>query len=187
MAYPIDEQINTGSFVPTTNVWDTAEIYELEDISEEFRNLLIRLYQNLNLMSEVLNVKDTGYYLQQQFVNGRLYTNPSDASPLNLLPGYRFTMDTGALAAGVNTIPLPFQIVITTPTSTAWTAYFVQGAATNTTAATQKWVSLPFAGATGNNIEVIVNNVPNPAEIVITNNSGLTFDRSRITLEFVKN
>jgi hypothetical protein len=186
MAYPNDQQINTGAFVPTTNVWDTSEIYELKDIDDDFRNLLVRLYQNLNLMSEVLNVKDTGYYLQQQFVPGKLYFNPADPDPLKLRPGFRFTMDTDALAAGLNTIQLPFQIPITTATSTAWTAFFVNGAATNTTAGSQKWVPLPFAGATGNNIEVIVNTLTNPAQIEITNNSGFTFDRSNITLEFVK-
>jgi len=51
-----------GSFVPTTNVWDPSEIYSVDVTSPRFKELLVRLYQNVNLIAVVLNTKDSGYY-----------------------------------------------------------------------------------------------------------------------------
>jgi hypothetical protein len=81
---------NFGSFVPTTNVWDVSSLYEIDVTSDEFKELLVRLYQNLNLISLNLNIKDTGYYDLQQFVNGQLYfQNPSLSSLTPQSPTYR--------------------------------------------------------------------------------------------------
>jgi len=186
MPYPLDFTTNTGSFVPTTNIWDPSEIYETNVNSDDFKELLVRLYQNLNLMANVLNSKDTGYYFNQEFATSNLYFNPASSDIANRRPGFRVTIDTGALGAGANTITLPFTLNITNlGTVVAWTFFMVSGAATNTTNAgqTQLVVPLPFAGAAGNNIEVILYTTT----VVITNNSGYTFDTSNITLEYVKN
>jgi hypothetical protein len=42
---------NIGSFVPTSYVWDVARLYEIDVNSDEFKELLVRLYQNLNLIA----------------------------------------------------------------------------------------------------------------------------------------
>lgn len=54
--------INPGMLVQTTNVWDISRLYEVEIGSEEFRLLLVRLYQNMNAISVALNNKDAGLY-----------------------------------------------------------------------------------------------------------------------------
>src|ERR1700676_4672214 len=72
--------INTqrGAFVPTTNIWDVTEIYSVNVNSDEFKELLVRLYQKLYKMSILFNLKDTGYYPTQEFVNSQLFfPNPS--------------------------------------------------------------------------------------------------------------
>src|SRR5690606_40889986 len=69
-SYP--PQLNLGAFVPTTNIWDPSELYTL-DIQPEFRELLVRLYQNLNNMSLLLNLKDTGYYTLEEFLNSQAF------------------------------------------------------------------------------------------------------------------
>lgn len=71
---------NTGSFVPTTFVWDVAELRDTDIKSERFKELLVRLYQNLNLMQISLNVKDSAYYDTEEFVNGQLFFASPDAS-----------------------------------------------------------------------------------------------------------
>jgi len=57
---------------------------------------------------------------------------------------------------------------------------FISGAATNT--GTLVGYPLPFASTTGNNIEVTVT----ATQVVINNNSGVTFTHSQVTLEFCK-
>ena len=57
---------------------------------------------------------------------------------------------------------------------------FIYGAATNTT--TLVGYPLPFASATNNNIEVSVT----ATQVLINNNSGVTFTDSQVTLEYCK-
>lgn len=169
----IDLLQNAGSYVPTTNVWDVSEIYELNDIDEDFRELLIRLYQNLNLIAEVLNSKTTGYYLLDQFVTSNVYYNPNSNNIQDLRQGFRKTINTGALAAGIN------NVAHNIPIAANWTLFFINGAAVT---GVTNWYPLPFAGAAGNNIEVTVT----AANIVINNQSGLVFTDSNVILEYVK-
>ena len=53
-----------GSFIPTTQVWDVNEIYSTEVTSPAFKELLVRLYQNINAQSLSLNSKDAGYTIR---------------------------------------------------------------------------------------------------------------------------
>jgi hypothetical protein len=176
MAYIPDQQINTGSYVPTTNVWDVARLYEIEINSPEFKELLVRLYQNVNNIALALNTKTTGYYINQEFVSGKLFNNPSanPNDPLQLRPGFIISIETGALGAGVTAVNHGIAVTNTFE----W--MFIYGAATNTS--TLVGYPLPFAGATGNNIEVTVNST----QILINNNSGVTFTQSQVTLEYCK-
>lgn len=76
MADPIEN--NTGAFVPLTFIWDVGEIYQTDVNSENFKLLLVRLYQNLNSMQMLLNLKDTGSYDTLEFVNGQTYFAAGD-------------------------------------------------------------------------------------------------------------
>ncbi len=176
MAYIPDQQINTGSYVPTTNVWDIARLYEVEVNSPEFKELLVRLYQNVNNIAVALNTKVTGYYINQEFVSGKLFYNPNadPNDPLLLRPGFIKTINTGALGAG----PTAINHNIAVTATFQW--MFIYGAATDT--GTLIGYPLPFAGAAGNNIEVSVT----ATQILINNNSGATFTDSQVTLEYCK-
>lgn len=94
---------NYGSFVSQTQVWDTAEIYETEVTSPAFKELLVRLYQNLNNMSLSLNTRDAGLYDNaNEFVNGQQwFPNPANTSQTLAAPVqrqvYRFVVSFGAL------------------------------------------------------------------------------------------
>ena len=176
MAYIPGQQIDTGSYVPTTSVWDVSRLYEVDVNSTEFKELLVRLYQNINNIALVLNTKATGYYINQEFVSGKLFFNPG-ANPndtLQLRPGFLMTVNTGALGAGVTAVN--HNIAVTN--TFKW--MFIYGAATNT--GTIVGYPLPFAGAAGNNIEVSVT----ATQVLINNNSGITFTDSQVTLEYCK-
>ena len=65
-----------GAFIPSSYVWDIQEVKKLPE--EEFRLLLVRLYQNVNNIALVLNIKDSGFYNTSQFVNGQVFfPNPA--------------------------------------------------------------------------------------------------------------
>ena len=174
MPYISEQQINTGSYVPTTNIWDVSRLYEIDVNSDEFKELLVRLYQNVNNIALVLNTKSTGYYINEEFVSGKLFFNPSSNDPLQLRPGFIKTINTGALATGLT----PTNHGITVTNTFKW--MFISGAATNTS--TLVGYPITFAGAASNNIEVTVN----ATQVLINNNSGVTFTDSQVTLEYVK-
>jgi len=72
---------NVGSFVPTTNIWDVQRLYEVDIKSPEFKELLVRLYQNVNNIALSLNSRDAGYYDNTEFINGQtFFPNPTLSS-----------------------------------------------------------------------------------------------------------
>ena len=93
-----------GLFIPTTTLFDVSEIQEIDVNSEQFKELLVRLYQTVNNIALATNLKETGYYLTQEFVTGGVYFNA--ANNFNLLrPIYRTVVNFGALpAAGTKTV-----------------------------------------------------------------------------------
>lgn len=69
---------DVGAFLPTTSIFDPGLVRSLNVNSEEFKEVLVQLMQAVNNIALVTNIKDTGYYYQQQFVNGQVYfPNPA--------------------------------------------------------------------------------------------------------------
>jgi len=172
---PENEVNLLGAFVPTTDVWDIGEIYETDVKSNEFKELLVRLYQNINNIANVLNIKTTGYYINVETNSSNQYynlANPTD--PLNQRAGFICTVDIGALASGITSVNHGLSVTNT------WKWMKIYGAATNS--ATPVGYPLPFAGASGNNIEVAVT----ATQVVINNQSGNTFTDATVILEYVK-
>ena len=68
-----------GSFVPTTNIWDSPYILEVD---ESTRQLFILLYQDVNRIALGLNDKDTGIYDNTMaFTNSQTwFPNPNTPS-----------------------------------------------------------------------------------------------------------
>lgn len=92
---------NTGSFIPISNVWDPSQIYST-DLDPQLKEILVRMYQNLNLMAINVNIKDSGYYNSGEFVNGQLFfPNPANNSASTTSPSFRqvfrTTVNFGAL------------------------------------------------------------------------------------------
>lgn len=153
----MSEPTQYGMFVGTTNVWDVTQIYQTEVTSPEFKELLVRMYQNLNLMSTVLNIKDSAYYDRSEFVNGQLwFANPANNSSTGTKPTFRqvyrqvyllppFTAGTSSIAHGITITP-----------NTTFTRIY--GVANDTSMFPLcNFYPLPYVGPSGNDITLKVN------------------------------
>lgn len=148
----IPPNLGFGSFVPSTNVWEIQQIQEA-NLDPKVKEILIRLYQNLNLISVVLNTKDTGIYDLSEFVNGQLFfPNPSlnsstPQSPTYRQP-YRIVINFGALP-NATTKSVAHGLTI----QANWTLTRLYGAATNPNT---EFIPIPYASATdvAHNIEL---------------------------------
>jgi hypothetical protein len=173
---------NSGSFVPTSYVWDVARLYEVDINSDEFKELLVRLYQNLNIIALSLNTRDAGYYNTSEFVNGQVFfpnplLNSSTPETPEFRQVFRKVINFGALP-NTTTKSVPHGITIT-PTTTFTRIY---GAASNPTS--NVYLPLPFASPTlADNIELYVDltNV-----VVITANNESLFTTTYIILEYLQ-
>lgn len=171
-------QQNTGNFIPTTNIWDVSQLYEVDVRSPEFKELLVRLYQYVSNIAVALNNKTSSIYLKEEFVNSKQFFGTVDTSQLNLRPNFWIVVDTGAIALGANA---PINIGVNFDANTKTTNIY--GSASDS--GTLKWYPLCFAGAAGNNIELIVSGTA-PTVLTITNNSGQTFTSGIVIIEYLK-
>jgi len=95
-----------GLFVPTTPMFDVGDLQNIENLKE----LVIRLTQSVNNISIALNLKDTGYYVLEEYVNGQLYFPNPTVVPLtqsdNTRQVFRKVIDFGPLPnAGFKSVP----------------------------------------------------------------------------------
>lgn len=101
MAGSIPNQLSFGSFVASTYNWEISQLQDL-NIDPGLKELLIRLYQNLNTISVVLNTKDTGLYVDQEFINSQQFfpnptLNSTTAQSPTMRQAYRLVVNFGAL------------------------------------------------------------------------------------------
>jgi hypothetical protein len=173
---------DSGAFIGTTQVWDVSELDSTKGLTPELKELLIRLYQNLNNMAMAVNGKDTGIYHTDEFVTGKLYPfdpalNSGTASTPIQRPVYRKVINFGALPnAGTASIAHGLTV------NTAYTWVKIAGYATDPVALLG--VPLPYASDTANdNIELSVDDTN---VIVTTASNWSAYTRCWVVLEFLK-
>ena len=98
MANPGD---NAGLFLPSTYEFDIGALQD-DVSSSDFKELIVRLYQNINSIVLALNLKETGFYVQTEFVTGKVwYPDPALNSTTGPTPelrqAYRVVVPFGAL------------------------------------------------------------------------------------------
>lgn len=178
--YPDD--VNTGLFIGTT------QIYDLGKESVNSKDFTVRLRQNLNNIVLALNIKDSGYYAQEEFVNGQLfypdYTRVDSASTASSTyrQVFRKVIDTGALpnvgtsttAHGITTLPAVG--------NTTFIATRIFGCATDPV--NRLFIPLPYSSPTLNqNISVYWDNT----NVYITTGINMTaYTISHCVLEYIK-
>ncbi|HUV84749.1 MAG TPA: hypothetical protein VMV86_03520 [Methanosarcinales archaeon] len=143
---------NAGSFVYLRNAIDDNLIGQNKLEGEKLRDFLTRLRELFGQIEDVLNKKDTGFYVEQQFVNGQVFfPNPTLSSTTSQSPTYRQVyrkvIDFGALPnAGTTSVAHG----ITTDAQFTFTRIY--GCATDPSTT---YIPLPYASPTAaNNIEI---------------------------------
>lgn len=127
----------SGMFLPTTYTFDVDRIQEVNVNSQEFKELLVRLYQNISNICTAVNLKEVGYYPIGQITTGKqLFPNPvynsSTTNAAVYRPIIRYTMNFGALP---NTAAKSVVHGITMTTS--FIGFHIYATATDTTGLTQ--------------------------------------------------
>lgn len=80
---------SAGNFQPTTQVWDVTELKDIDVTKPAFKELLIRMYQNLNQMAITLNNKESSFYDTQETVKGQAFFSNQTSSVSNTRPESR--------------------------------------------------------------------------------------------------
>jgi len=151
MSYP-----KSGQFVPSTFSTDVQQVSSVDVNSAEFKELLIRLYQDLNIMALATNERQSGSYSTLESFSGKSYfSNPAytslTANKAALRPVIRVVVFYNVALPNTAAVSIPHGITVT-PTTTFVDYY---GVANDPTAQTA--LKLPYASPTlVNNIEVSV-------------------------------
>lgn len=168
-----------GVVVPTTFILDVAKLDDIDVNSAQFKELLVRLYQNLNRMCLAINKKTSGIYSLNQFVTSNEYFPAIAATSLTneqYRPTTRIVIDFGILPnAGLKSTPHGINV------NAVLTWVGIQGWATDPIAL--QGIPIPYASPTAaNNIELYVDatNVN-----VITGSDRTSFTTTYIVLEFL--
>ena len=171
-----------GSYIPQTYPMDVSEIYTVDASSPAFKELIVRLYQNLNNIAIAVNNKDTGLYTTSEFVSSQQwYPNPAlnsgTTQTATLRNVFRKVIPFGTLP---NTGTKSVAHGITFTANAQLTRLY--GAATDPVGLT--YIPLPYASPTAaNNIELYANNTN---IVVITGSNRSNYTACDIIIEYIK-
>lgn len=181
MAYIPAQSQNQGLYVPTTNVWDVQELYAMDVNSQQFKELLVRLYQNVNNIALALNNKDSALYFEQEFVNAQLFFNPNSTDPNNQRQVFRKVINFGSLPD--NTIKSVAHGITFDSNSNLTRLY---GAATDPVGLT--FIPLPYASANPPPTQDTIELYADATNVnVVTDDNRTNYTRSVVIIEWVKN
>jgi hypothetical protein len=171
--------INYGSNIPTTYLFDVSQASTIDVNSTQFKELLVRLYQNINNIIQVINKKDTGYYLNTTFNTNQVFFNVNNDFN-NLRPIYRIVVDFGALP-DTTSKPVAHNIP---NLGTTYTFTRIDAVATEPDTSSihiPGWDPSTFPGTESPiNIEVT------PTQVIITTTSDMSsYTRTWVILEYI--
>ena len=176
-------QANPGAYVPSTNIWDVSQVYAVENIDEGLRELLVRMYQNLSNMANLLNIKDSGYYVINEFLNSQgFFQNPATVNNTDIQPElrnvFRTVVNFGALP-NTGTKSVAHNIMITNTFSFTR----IYAAASDQTGLT--YIPIPYASVTAiaDNIELYVDSTN---VNIITGSNRSNYTLCYVVLEYIK-
>lgn len=179
MASSYPNNVNPGIFLPTTPMFDVGDL----DNKENMKQLVVKLTQFVNDIANQTNLKDSGYYVLEEFVNGQAYfANPALSSTTTQQPTirqvFRKVIDFGALPnAGAK--------VVAHGIAPDATFTFTRIYATASDPAAFTYIPIPYAStvAVANNIQLDVG----PVNVTITTGINRTnYTRCFIVLEYIK-
>ncbi|MDX1532856.1 MAG: hypothetical protein R3230_01465 [Nitrosopumilaceae archaeon] len=176
-----------GLFLPTTELFDVGDLEQAGVTNERFRELLIRLSQAFNDANLATNLKDTGYYVTQEFVCGQVYfPNPALSSTTAQTPAFRQVFRKVINFGALPNVGAPKTVAhnITFDANVSFTRIY--GTATDPV----NFIALPLpylnVGGTGfgGNIELFVNSTHVSIEASV---NATAFTTCYVVLEYLKN
>jgi len=156
---------NSGVYIPTT--------YTIP--SDDPKQFIVRLYQTLNSIIVALNLKTTGQYLNQEFVTSNMWFSTTNSTQQRNT--YQLVVNTGILAPGALLVAHGLTIGPT------WTFVRIYGSASyyNAVPANSRYYPLPYADPAGDIVLQVTG-----TNVIITNNTAITFSSSYVVLEYLK-
>lgn len=169
-----------GVRVPTTNIYDVSQLNNTTEITPALRELLVRLYQNLNIMANAVNSKDSGLYDTNAFFNNQAFFPAPGSSGLESAQYravIRLLINFGALPnAGTKSVAHGITI---TPKTTITRLY---AAASDTSG--NNYIPLPYSSPTlVNNIEL---NLDATNVNIITGSNRSNFNICYVVIEYIQ-
>lgn len=171
-----------GAFIPTNFNFDAQQLAQISNIDPMLKELLVKLYQNVNQIALVLNIADKGIYPLSEFVNGQIwFPNPSNTSSTTITAVnrqvFRTVINFGALP-NIGTKSVPHNI---NPNS-AFTFTRIYGCSTQPNTS---YIPLPYSSAAdvAHNIEL---NADATDVNVITGADYHLYTITYIILEYIK-
>lgn len=164
-----------GLFLPTTPMFDVGDLKDIDNLKE----LVIRLTQSVNNISVAVNLKDTGYYVLEEYVNGQVFfQNPAATSTLPSRQVFRKVIDFGAL-------PNAAAKTVAHGIAPDATFTFTRIYATASDPVNLLYIPIPYAStvAIANNVQLDVDAV----NVTITTGiNRIAFSRTFVILEYIK-
>lgn len=181
MSSSISQTLNFGAYLPTTSSWEIQNIQASHHIDPKLKEVLIRIYQQMNNISNVVNYKETSIYDINEFLTGQIYfptmgPAQTNSSEIQYRPVFRTSYMFGPLPNNA-TQTLPHQL----PVNDGWIFTRIFGTAFQPGA--QNSIPLPYASATSDNVELYVTNTD---ITIITNSATFISYSGYITLEYIK-
>lgn len=169
---------NVGLYVPNNFIYDVGKLQTINVTDPEFKELLVRLYENINSLCIATNLKDSAYYPQTEFLNSQqFFPNPSDTN-YQYRGVFRTTINFGTLPNNTS-ISVAHNIDITN----AFSFTRIYGAASDQV--DLLYIPLPYAAANGtDNIQVGVD----ATNVTITTTANYSaYTVTYVVLEYLKN
>lgn len=173
-------QNDFGVFLPTTAAFDPELLTELTK-DPKFKELVVLITQQYNNTANVVNLKETGYYITTEIVNSQFWFNPNVTSIDQALfrNAFRIVVNFGALPnAATKTVAHNIQNF--TPSVASWTKIY--GTATDPSSA---GIPIPYASPVLN--ECISINVDDTNIYITTDIDYSAFTTTYVVLEYLKN
>jgi len=175
--------VSSGAFLNTRYIVDPSRIYEMNVNSREFKDILVSIFQNMNSITNMMNMKTTGTFPLQEFVTGNQYfPNPSLSSASSTTPvfraEYRKVINFGALPGSTSTASVAHEIDFNS--NTLFTG--VYGIASDTTS--YNYIPIPYATSTAADIVEI--NVDTTNVNITVGKDMSAFDKVLVVLSYLK-
>lgn len=173
-------QNDFGVFLPITAAFDPESLIQQTD-DPILKQLIVAVIQNYNNTANVVNLKETGYYITTEIVNSQFWFNPNVTSIDQSLfrNAFRIVVNFGALPnAGTKTVAHNIQNFFGGIGS--WTRIYA-----TSTSPTSAGIPIPYASPVLN--ENISINVDDTNIYITTAIDYSSFTKTYVVLEYLKN